>query len=410
MCRRSGCWNEYKVCKTNHRGTETQSHRDLTASSAVKIEGSPLIPAANPKAQYLSYKNEIDTAVAKVLDKGRYILGEETALFESEFASYIDREFGIGVGSGTEALHIALRACGVGEGDEVITVSHTATATVAAIELCGANPVIIDIERDYFTMDPGRLADAVTPRTKAIIPVHLYGQPADLAAIMEIAHKSGIRVIEDCAQAHGALYRGKRVGSWGDMGCFSFYPTKNLGAVGDGGIIVTGNSELAKRARLLREYGWTGRYVSDIPGMNSRLDEIQAAVLRVKLKHLDAANASRVRLASLYSEGLGDSGVVTPKRRPDAEHVYHLYVIRTPGRDGLQAVLKTQDIGALVHYPVPVHLQPAYMGRLLSVGDLSETERAASEVLSLPIYPELSESDVRTVIEAIKEFYGGRSY
>ena len=366
-----------------------------------------MIPVANPKAQYLSQKTEIDTAIARVLDKGWYILGEEVHAFEAEFAAYIGTQYGIGVGSGTEALHIALLACGVGEGDEVLTVSHTAVATVAAIELCGAKPVFIDIEPDYFTMDPLRLAAAITPKTKAVIPVHLYGQPADLKAIAEIAQESGIRVIEDCAQAHGADYRGKRVGAWGDLACFSFYPTKNLGALGDGGMIVTSDPELAERARLIREYGWTGRYISDIPGLNSRLDEVQAAILRVKLRHLDAANASRNRLASLYDEGLKIPGINTPKTRPDATHVHHLYVIRTMKRDALQRFLRTRQVSALIHYPVPVHLQPAYKGRLTCSGDLTETEQAAAEVLSLPLYPELSVSDVQTVIEAIKAFCGG---
>jgi dTDP-4-amino-4,6-dideoxygalactose transaminase len=373
-------------------------------------KGDSLIPLANPRAQYVSYKNEIDEVISRVLDKGRYILGDEVDAFESEFAAYLGTRYGIGVGSGTEALHGALRACGVGEGDEVITVSHTAVATVAAIELCGARPVFIDIERDYFTMDPQKLTDAITPKTKAVIPVHLYGLPADLKAITEIGHKSGIRVIEDCAQAHGALYQGKRVGSWGDMACFSFYPTKNLGAIGDGGIIVTSDPDLAKRGRLLREYGWTGRYVSDIPGWNSRLDEIQAAVLRVKLKHLDSANASRVHLASLYDEGLSGSGLATPKVRPETEHVYHLYVIRSPEREKLQAYLKAHNVGTLIHYPVPVHLQPAYRGRLRCAGDLSETEQAVREVLSLPMYPELSLSDVHRVTEAVGAFENRRPW
>jgi dTDP-4-amino-4,6-dideoxygalactose transaminase len=366
-----------------------------------------MIQAANPKAQYLSYKDEIDAAILKVLEKGRYILGEEVRAFEDEFSAYIGAPYGIGVGSGTEALHLALRACGIGRGDEVITVSHTAVATVAAIELCGATPVLIDIEHEYFCMDAGKLADAITSKTKAVIPVHLYGQPADLTAITEIARKAGILVIEDCAQAHGSRYRGKRAGSWGDMSCFSFYPTKNLGAIGDGGIIVTGDPALAERARLIREYGWTGRYISDVPGLNSRLDEIQATILRVKLKHLDEANASRNRLASLYDEGLKIPGIHTPKTRPDATHVHHQYVIRTLKRDALQEFLKTRQVNALIHYPVPVHLQPAYRGRLTCTSDLPVTEQAASEVLSLPLYPELSMSDVRTVIESIKAFCGG---
>jgi len=366
-----------------------------------------VIPFANPKAQYLSHQKEIDSAVAKVLDTGRYVLAEEVAAFETEFASYTGARFGIGVGSGTEALHVALRACGIGEGDEVITVSHTAVATVAAIELCGAKPVLVDIESGYFSIDPDGLADAITPKTKAVIPVHLYGQPADMSAVMKISRRAGIFVIEDCAQAHGAMYRGQRVGSWGDMACFSFYPTKNLGAIGDGGLVVTNNPELAERARLLREYGWTGRYVSDMPGWNSRLDEIQAAILRVKLRHLDSDNASRINLASLYDNGLKISGIATPRTRPDTDHVYHLYVIRSAERDKLQAFLKTRDISTLIHYPVPIHLQPAYKGRLRLIGDLSRTQQAAREVLSLPMYPELASGDVGSVTTSVSEFCGG---
>ena len=363
-----------------------------------------MILAANPRAQYLSHKEEIDTAISKVLDKGWYILGDEVRAFESEFAAYIGVRFGIGVGSGTEALHIALRACGIGPGDEVITVSHTAVATVAAIELCGAVPVLVDIEPDYFTMDPDRLEAAIGPRTTAVIPVHLYGQPVHLAPILDIAHRRGIRVIEDCAQAHGAMYRGRRVGSWGDMACFSFYPTKNLGALGDGGMVVTSDPALAERARLLREYGWVERYVSHLQGWNSRLDELQAAVLRVKLLYLDANNAARVRLAALYDEGLAGTGLVLPARRQDATHVYHLYVVRSSRRDQLQAFLKAKGVGTLVHYPVPIHLQPAYTGRLRSNDTLPESERAAREVLSLPIYPELSETEVQRVVETIRSF------
>jgi len=365
-----------------------------------------MIPAANPRAQYISYQQEIHDAVAGVLDSGRYILGREVAAFEAEFAAYTGAAYGIGVGSGTEALHIALAACGVGAGDEVITVSHTAVATVAAIELCGATPVFVDIEPDYFTMDPGGFSDAITSKTKAVIPVHLYGQPADTVAISEIAQSSGIRIIEDCAQAHGAIFHGRRVGSWGDMACFSFYPTKNLGAMGDGGMIVTSNPALEERSRLLREYGWTGRYISDVRGWNSRLDEIQAAILRVKLKYLDAANASRMHVASLYDEGLSNAGLAAPKVRPGAEHVYHLYVIRAPKRDDLRAFLHARDIGTLIHYPVPVHLQPAYRGRLRSAGALAATEQAVSEILSLPMYPELGSSAVGTIVAAIEEFYG----
>jgi len=365
-----------------------------------------VVRAADPRAQFLSHGEEIRSVIARVLESGRYILGEEVSSFESEFSAYCGGRYGIGVGSGTEALHIALRACGVGQGDEVITVSHTAVATVAAIELCGAKPVMIDVEDEYFNMHSGMLEDAITPQTKAIVPVHLYGHPAAIADIVEVAHRSGIMVIEDCAQAHGAIYRGRPVGSWGDMACFSFYPTKNLGAIGDGGMIVTSDPELAGRARLLREYGWTGRYVSDIPGWNSRLDEIQAAVLRVKLKYLDDSNTARIALASLYNEGLKDTGLVLPKVGPDAKHVYHLYVIRHPERDKLRAYLESQGVNTLIHYPVPVHLQPAYKERVRCLGDLPSTVNASREVVSLPLYPELVRSDALAVIDAVRSFTG----
>jgi dTDP-4-amino-4,6-dideoxygalactose transaminase len=363
-----------------------------------------MIPIANPGAQYRSHKAEIDQAIHRVLDRGWYILGEEVHAFEAEFAAYVGVKFAIGVGSGTEALHVALSASDIGSGDEVITVSHTAVATVAAIELANATPVLVDIEPDYYTLDPSRLEAAISPRTRAVIPVHLYGQPADLAPILEIARRHGLRVIEDCAQAHGAMYQGRRVGSWDDIACFSFYPTKNLGALGDGGMVVTDDPALAKKARLMREYGWAERYVSHIRGWNSRLDELQTAVLRVKLRYLDADNAARARLATIYNQLLADTDLVLPIERPGSNHVYHLYVVRTKRRDELRAFLKKQGIRTLVHYPVPVHLQPAYLERLPGGDDLPQTERAAREVLSLPMYPELTEPDVKAVAEAILKF------
>ncbi len=367
-----------------------------------------MIPQANPHAQYASHRAEIDQAIARVLDKGRYILGEEAAAFEREFATYIGVHFGIGVGSGTEALHLALRACGIGPGDEVITVSHTAVATVSAIELCGARPVLVDIDPRSFTLDPNQLETAITPATRAIIPVHLYGQSADLGPILSIARQHDVRVIEDCAQAHGAVYRGRHTGAWGDIACFSFYPTKNLGAIGDGGFVATQDAQLAENARLLREYGWRERYVSDMAGWNTRLDELQAAILRIKLRTLDADNARRRHLAALYDELLTASPVAPPQAMSYGEHVYHLYVVQSARRDELQAFLKGRDIGTLIHYPLPVHLQPAYRGRLGDVGSLPETERAANQVLSLPMFPELSEIKVQQVAEAIREFAGVR--
>ncbi len=363
-----------------------------------------MILCSNPQAQYLAHKTEIDAAVSGVLERGWYILGKEVRQFEAEFAAYLGVGFAVGVGSGTEALNVALAACGIGPGDEVITVAHTAVATVAAVELCGATPVLVDIEREHYTLDPRRLERAITPRTKAIVPVHLYGLPADLDPILSVAQKHGLRVIEDCAQAHGALYQGRRVGSFGALACFSFYPTKNLGAFGDGGMVVTNDPALAERARLLREYGWAERYVSHLRGWNSRLDELQAAVLRVKLRHLDADNAARARLAEKYDEQLANTGLTLPTGRPEATHAYHLYVVRTARRDELQTFLKARGVGALVHYPVPVHLQPAYAGRLPGSADLPETERAAREVLSLPMYPELTEAEQQVVVEAVRAF------
>jgi dTDP-4-amino-4,6-dideoxygalactose transaminase len=360
-----------------------------------------VILCANPRAQYLAQKQAIDAAIAATLEKGRYILGEEVASFEREFAAYIGASHGIGVGSGTDALHVALRALGVGPGDEVITVAHTAVATVCAIELAGATPVLVDIDPVTYTLDPEHLRALITKHTKAIIPVHLYGHPADLDSILAIAREHGIHVVEDCAQAHGAMYRRRRVGSLGVVGCFSFYPTKNLGALGDGGMLVTSDPDVAARARQFREYGWVDRYVSSTVGTNSRLDELQAAVLRVKLPNLDRDNEARRAIARKYYEGLAQTDVALPRRGRDIEHAFHLYVIRTTERDRMLKALQARGIGALVHYPVPIHLQPAYRGRLAGSHSLPETEKAAREVLSLPMYPELPAADVAQVIEEL---------
>lgn len=364
-----------------------------------------MILCSNPQAQYRAHKREIDSAVGRVLEGGRYILGEEVQNFETEFARYIGVTYGVGVGSGTEALHVALVACGVGPGDEAITVSHTAVATVAAIDLAGARPVLVDVDPHFYTLDPRQLEAAITSRTKAIVPVHLYGQPADLAPIMEIANRRGVRVIEDCAQAHGARYAGRRVGGVGDMGCFSFYPTKNLGAMGDGGIVVTNDADLAERCRLLREYGWKERYVSQVRGWNSRLDEVQAAILGVKLRFLDEDNAKRGVLAARYDEALGSLKVVLPRRREGSTHVNHLYVVRCSKRDRLQAFLKNKGIHALIHYPAPVHRQPAFARQITVSGKLSVTESICQEALSLPIYPELSAADLEAVTRCMHDFF-----
>jgi dTDP-4-amino-4,6-dideoxygalactose transaminase len=367
-----------------------------------------VILCGNPRAQYLAHKTEIDAALQAVLERGWYIRGDEGRAFEAEFAAYHGSAGAVGVASGTDALHLALVACGIGAGDEVITVSHTAVATVAAIEQAGASPVLADIDPDFYTLAPAAFEAAITPRTKAVIPVHLYGQPADLAPIVRIAHEHGVRVIEDCAQAHGARYRGRPVGTWGDLACFSFYPTKNLGALGDGGLVLTADPAMTERVRLLSEYGWAERFVSHVTGWNSRLDELQAAVLRVKLRHLDADNTARACLADAYDVALRAEHLGAPKRRPDATHVFHLYVVRSADRDALQGFLRARGVAALVHYPVPVHLQPAYRGRLRGSDHLPETEQAAREVLSLPIYPELAREDLDAVVAAIRAFRGGR--
>jgi dTDP-4-amino-4,6-dideoxygalactose transaminase len=362
-----------------------------------------VILCANPAAQYLSSKADIDAAVARVMERGWYILGEEVKAFESEFAAYVGVAHGVGVGSGTDAVVLALRALGVGAGDEVITVSHTAVATVAAIEMTGASAVLVDIDPTTYTMDPSKLEAALSPRTKAIVAVHLYGHPADLDGIMAIANAKGIPVVEDCAQAHGAYFGEKRVGRVGKIAAFSFYPTKNLGALGDGGMVVTNDAALATSLREIREYGWRERYVSAVTGVNSRLDELQAAVLRVKLKKLDADNEARRTIATRYTRELRETRLVLPVERQGMRHVYHLYVVRSPRRDDLQKRAKAEGVGMLVHYPVPIHLQPAYKNRLRGADRLPETERAALEVLSLPMYPELSSTDVSTILGVLKK-------
>lgn len=356
------------------------------------------------KRQYFCLKDKIDLAVNKVLTSGWFILGEEVDAFEREFADYIGVKFAVGVASGTDAIHLALRACGVQDGDEVITVSHTAVATVAAIELAGARPVFVDIDPVRYTMDPVKIVSVITPYTKAILPVHLYGQAADMSAITEIAGSSGLRVIEDCAQAHGAYYKGKRVGGIGDIGCFSFYPTKNLGAYGDGGMVVMNDADLYDKLLMLRQYGWRERYVSSIRGLNSRLDELQAAILRVKLRHLDSWTERRRFLANRYDGLLKGSSVCPIKTNVDSEPVYHLYVVVCEERDALQSYLESQGIKTLIHYPVPVHLQEAYTDLGYKQGSLPVTEEAAHRVLSLPLYPEITDKEVEIVANAIQHF------
>ena len=365
------------------------------------------VPAVDLLGEYRSIQAEIDAAVARTLHSGWYILGREAASFEEEFAAFLQARGGdalacVGVNSGTDALQLALMACDVGPGDEVITVAHTAVATAAAISLTGATPVFVDIDPQTYTMDPAALAAAITPRTKAVIPVHLYGHPAEMEQILAVAAQARIRVIEDCAQAHGAHYRGRCVGGLGDLGCFSFYPTKNLGAMGDGGAVVSRDPELAERVRLLREYGWTpaARYVSQVQGMNSRLDEMQAAILRAKLAHLEAWNEARRQVAAWYADLRPDT-LVKPVERAGCEHVYHLYVVRVAERDAVRRELAESGVGSGIHYPVPIHMQPAYKGTAGMRHDLSRTEKAAGEILSLPMHPHMSHEQARATAEAL---------
>jgi len=373
------------------------------------MKGGISIPQTDPGAGYRECRGGIDVAIQQVLEAGHYVLGREVAAFEREFAEYLGVASAIGVASGTDALTIALRACGVGAGDEVLTVSHTAVATIVAIGNCGATPVLIDVEPETFTISAARLAEAVTTKTRAIVPVHLYGQPADLAEILSVAAEYNLSVVEDCAQAHGARYRGRCVGTFGRAAAFSFYPTKNLGAVGDGGCVVTNDAAVAGRARRLREYGWSDRYVSAERGWNSRLDEIQAAILRVKLRDLDAWNEARQTIAAIYDARLAASPVRLPVRAPERTHVFHQYVVRVPERDRVRAELAAAGIGTGIHYPRPVHGQPAYES--LAVGAcLRQTERLSPEILSLPMYPQLSAGDADWVAAALLRVVGGAAF
>jgi dTDP-4-amino-4,6-dideoxygalactose transaminase len=363
------------------------------------------VPQTNPGASYLAHQAEIDAAIQRVLNSGLYILGSEVEYFEREFAAYIGVRHAIGVGSGTDALELSLRACGAGPGDLVFTVSHTAVATVAAIELAGATPVLVDIDPATYTMDPNCLEAALARppagKPKAVIPVHLYGYPADMPSILELAKRHGLHVIEDCAQSHGATLGGRMTGAWGDIAAFSFYPTKNLGALGDAGMVLTNNPALAERVQLLQQYGWRQRYISEIPGGNSRLDEIQAAVLRVKLRHLDEENERRRSLAVRYTRLLASSELMLPLCSQEAKHVYHQYVVRSQQRDALRFFLDQNGIGSLVHYPQPIHLQPAYVGRIATAGRLTHTEHAAATVVSLPIFSELTDMQVDYITEKL---------
>lgn len=360
------------------------------------------VPYLDLKTQYRSIKAEIDTAITGVLESCQFILGSEVANFERDFAAYCGASECIALNSGTSALHLALLAAGVGPGDEVITVPFTFVASVAAVLYAGARPVLVDIDPRSFTMDPAAVESAITPRTKVILPVHLYGQTADMDPILDIARRHNLIVIEDAAQAHGAKYKGRSAGSIGDIGCFSFYPAKNLGAYGEGGAVTTNNPQFAKTMRMLRDWGQDGKYHHVLRGFNYRMEGFQGAILRVKLRHLEQWTERRRAIAQVYDQLLSDMNVETPTEMPWARHVYHVYSVRSKERDALQAALRAEGIQTAIHYALPAHLQPAYADLGYSKGDLLHSEKAASEVLALPVYPELMDEQVRLVTQAIE--------
>ena len=361
-----------------------------------------MIPFVDLRAQYASIKDDVNTAIQDVLQTCQFTLGTEVAAFEAEFAAYCQAKHGIGVNTGTSALHLALLAANIGPGDEVITVPFTFVATVSAICYTGARPVFVDIDPRTFNIDANSIEAAITEKTRAILPVHLYGQPADMDPVLEIARRHRLTVIEDACQAHGAEYKGRRAGSLGDMGCFSFYPGKNLGAYGEGGMVVTGNPEYARTIRMLRDWGAERRYHHLLKGYNYRMEGIQGAVLRVKLRHLEAWTEARRAAAVRYDTLLAGSGVLAPEAMPYARHVYHIYAIRTPRRQAWQEALLAQGIQTGIHYPTPVHLLPAFADLGYAPGEFPHAEQAANEVLSLPMFPELTAEQSGVVAHALK--------
>jgi dTDP-4-amino-4,6-dideoxygalactose transaminase len=360
------------------------------------------VPYLDLKAQYRSIKPEIDAAIARVLDSCQFVLGPEVAELETAFAAYCGTKECIALNSGTSALHLALLAAGVGPGDEVITVPFTFVASVAAVLYTGARPVLVDIDPRSFTMDPGLLEKAITPRTKAVLPVHLYGQTADMDPIMDVARRHNLVVIEDAAQAHGAKYKGQPAGSVGDIGCFSFYPGKNLGAYGEGGAVTTGNPEYARKVRMLRDWGQDRKYHHQLRGYNYRMEAFQGAILGVKLRHLDQWTQSRRAVVRKYNQQLAGCDVETPAEMPWGRHVYHVYTLRSKDRDTLHAALSAEGIQTGIHYPVPVHLQAAYSDLGYGPGDFPHSEKAAAQVLSLPLFAEMSDDQINAVTRVVQ--------
>jgi dTDP-4-amino-4,6-dideoxygalactose transaminase len=355
------------------------------------------------KKEYLELRNGINPSIQKVLGSAYFILGQEVKKFEAEFSRYIGTRYAVGVNSGTDALLVSLMALGVKQGDEVITVSHTTTPTVLPIVILGARPVFVDINPDTYTMDISQVEIKIGKRTKAIIPVHLYGNPVDMQPLMKIAQKHGIPVIEDACQAHGAEYKGKKVGTFGRLAAFSFYPTKNLGGYGDGGMVVTNDAKLYENLLMLRQYGWKNRYDSEIVGINSRLDEIQAAILRVKLGYLDKWNNQRIKTAGLYQKLLKNSSLILPQEQVHSKPVYHQFVIRHKERNRLQKYLLSKGIQAQIHYPLPVHKQRTFI-KLGIKAELPKTEQICREILSLPIHPWLKKEDVLYISRCINKY------
>jgi dTDP-4-amino-4,6-dideoxygalactose transaminase len=361
-----------------------------------------MIFVSNPTPQFKHYEAEIMLEIKSVLNSNSYILGKQVENLEKNFAIYIESKFGIGVNSGTDALILALKALGIGKGDEVITVSHTALATIAAIIATGATPVLVDIEPDFYTINANLIEEVITKNTKAIIAVHLYGQSCDLEAIINIAKNYNIFLIEDCAQSTGGEYKEKKLGSFGEISCFSFYPTKNLGAIGDGGMVLTNSSDVHIKISTLRQYGWDANRNTIEPGINSRLDEIQAAILNVKLKYLDQDNNRRIEIAEMYTKALSNSNLILPSVRPNTKHVFHLYVIKSENRDYLKSKLLEKGIYAGIHYLNPCHLNNGYE-RICKIpkNNLPVTNSTVRDILSLPIYPELTNKEVEYIIESI---------
>jgi dTDP-4-amino-4,6-dideoxygalactose transaminase len=364
------------------------------------------VPFVDLRSEHRMLRDELNEAIEQVMDRSDFALGKDVSLFEEEFARFCGTKYAVGVDSGLAALELGLRAYGIGPGDEVIVPAHTFVATAAAASFAGAHPVFVDVEKSTYNMDIGQIEAAITTRTRAIIPVHLYGLPAEMGPILDLAEKHGLVVIEDACQAHGARYQGRRAGSMGHAAAFSFYPTKNLGGCGDAGMLVTDDASVVEQVRAMRNCGQREKYYHELPPFNHRMDTLQAAILRVKLRYLEGWIEARRRNAALYDELLADSGVVTPVETPEATHVYHLYVIRTPRRDALQVHLREQGIGAAIHYPVPVHLQPYYAENGFHRGQFPVTEQVCDQILSLPMFPGMTVEQVQHVAAEVNRFSG----